>query len=748
MKQMVTVNGMNKIVDRAWRLVMFRNWMVMALVLCALVVPVMAEAAAAKGGNALEAVDVSNLPGNRVQIKFTMSGQAVEPLSFTINNPARIALDFPDTENKLAKRTTQIGVGVARSVSAVESRGRTRVVLNLVQLVPYETRIEGKSVFLTLESVSAAMTMAQPPVDKAPTGFASREIAASHEIKSIDFRRGEKGEGRILVTLSDPGTNVNVQEQGGKLAVDFTDTNLAARLEQRLDVTDFATPVTLVDTFRQGSNVRMVVTAQGRYEHMAYQSDNLLTIEVRKSVEQDLEALKRKGDQRAFSGERLSLNFQSIEVRAVLQLIADFTGMNLVTSDTVTGTITLRLQNVPWDQALDIILKTKGLTMREMGNVMYIGPSEEIAAREKQELEAKKQISELEPLFSELIQINYAKASDILLLLRGRPVMGSGSSASGLSTSASAIGGGAAGGLAGASLLSQRGTVSVDARTNTLLIQDTAAKLDEIRRLIRTLDVPVRQVLIESRIVIANSGFDRSLGARFGVSRDTNGASTTGSGVAFSGNLKATDQLVNNETLMAPERLNVNLPVPNAAGGFALSMVKLPFGTNVDLELSAMQIEGKGEVVSSPRVITANQKEAFIEQGVEIPYQEQSSAGNTSTSFKKAVLSLKVTPQITPDDRVIMDLQVNKDSVGQVYQSVPSINTREIKTQVLVENGETVVLGGIFEQTTNKDVTKVPFFGDLPLIGALFRNKAEKDSKEELLVFITPKIIKEGLSLN
>ncbi len=707
---------------------MFRSGILAALMLFGVGAPGLAQAA-----NGLETVDVSNLPGNRVQIKFTMSAAAAEPISFTINNPARIALDFPDTENKLAKRTTQVGVGVARSVNVVEARGRTRAVLNLTQLVPYETRVEGKSVYIILESASAVT--ATPPVDKKPAAFTSRETPASHAIKSIDFRRGEKGEGRILVTLSDPGTNVNIQQQGGKLALDFTDTNVPAALEQRLDVTDFATPVTQIDTFRQGNNVRMVVTGQGQYEHMAYQAGNLMTIEVRKSVEKDVEELKRKGDPRAFGGERLSLNFQNIEVRAVLQLIADFTSMNLVTSDTVTGSLTLRLQNVPWDQALDIILKTKGLAMREMGSVMYIGPSEEIAAREKHDLEAKKQLTDLEPLFSDLIQINYAKASDIQTLLRGK----------GTSSSTSA---GASSSGQGASLMSARGTVTFDARTNTLLVQDTVAKLDEIRKLIAVLDIPVRQVLIESRIVIANSGFDRSLGSRFGVSRDTLGAASTGSGTAFSGTLGGTDQLINNETLTTPGRLNVNLPVPAAAGSFALSMVKLPFGTNVDLELSAMQIEGKGEVVSSPRVITANQKEALIEQGVEIPYQESSSAGATTISFKKAVLSLKVTPQITPDDRVIMDLQVNKDSVGATYFNVPSINTRKINTQVLVENGETIVLGGVYEQETRKDTTKVPFLGDLPLIGVLFRNKSESDGKEELLVFITPKIIKEGLSLN
>lgn len=739
MERVLTMSGIKKMVDRAWRLEMFRHGVLAALMLFGLTVPVLAQAQATgtKGGNALESVDASNLPGNRVQIKFTLSAAAPDPISFTINNPARIALDFPDTENKMAKRTTQVGLGVARSVNVVEARGRTRVVLNLVQLVPYETRVDGKNVYITLEGASAGVS--SPPVDKKPAAFSSRETPTSFAIKSIDFRRGDKGEGRILVTLSDPGTNVNIQQQGGKLALDFTDTNVPAALEQRLDVTDFATPVTLIDTFRQGNNVRMVITGQGQYEHMAYQSGNLMTIEVRKSVEKDMEELKRKGDQRAFGGERLSLNFQNIEVRAVLQLIADFTSMNLVTSDTVTGSLTLRLQNVPWDQALDIILRTKGLAMREMGSVMYIGPSEEIAAREKQELEAKKQITELEPLFSDLIQINYAKASDIQLLLRGGGV-----------ATASSSGAASAAGSSGraSSLLSTRGTVTFDARTNTLLVQETASKLDEIRKLITVLDIPVRQVLIESRIVIANSGFDRSLGSRFGVSRDTMGAGSSGRGTAISGNLKATDQLVNNQTLAAPERLNVNLPVPAAAGSFALSMVKLPFGTNVDLELSAMQIEGKGEVVSSPRVITANQKEATIEQGVEIAYQESSSAGATTVSFKKAVLSLRVTPQITPDDRVIMDLQVNKDSVGEIFFDVPSINTREIKTQVLVENGETIVLGGVFEQETRKDTTKVPFLGDLPLIGALFRSKSEKDGKEELLVFITPKIVKEGLSLN
>ncbi len=705
-----------------WNHKMMQRFILTAMLLLGLsVAQVNAEEAAAE--NSLEAVDVSSLPGNRVQIKFSMSGPAAEPLSFTIDNPARIAMDFAATSNNLAKRTTQVGVGAARSISAVEARGRTRVVLNLLRLVPYETRVEGNSVYVILGGTGAAMSVASAPVDKDPTVFTSREISASHSIKSVDFRRGEEGEGRIMVALSDAGISVNIQERGGKLALDFIDSSIAKELEQRLDVVDFATPVTMIDTFRQGGNVRVVISAKDKFEHMAYQSGDLLTIEIKKSIEPTLEDLRRQGDEGGFVGERLSLNFQNIEVRAVLQLIADFTEMNLVTSDTVAGSVTLRLQNVPWDQALDIILKTKGLGVRKTGNLLFIAPSQEIADREKSDLEALQQIKELEPLYSEMIQINYAKANEIAAMLKGEKN----------------------------SLLSARGNVTIDERTNTLLIQDTASSLEEIHRLISKLDIPVRQVLIEARLVIANNSYNKDIGARFGVSRDTLGADTTGSGSQFSGTLGATDELINNDTLTAPGRLNVNLPATpetGSAAAFAMSFVKLPFGTNVDLELSAMVAEGQGEVVSSPRLITANQKEAFIEQGVEIAYQESTEGGAASTSFKKAVLSLRVTPQITPDDRVIMDLQINKDSVGDIFAGVPSINTREINTQVLVENGETVVLGGVYEEATNDGTSKVPFLGDLPLIGALFRSTTKRDSKEELLVFITPKIIKEGLSIN
>ena len=717
---MKLAGGDNKNACRAWRTAGGSKghwlWMVLMLGAAGVVAPVYAQVA---GENALKSFDVSSLSGDRVQLRFSLEKPAQEPISFTIDNPARIALDFPDTRNQLAKRSSDISVGVARRLTAAEARGRTRVVVDLVYLVPYETKIQGNDVILVLDSAGAtqAVVSQAKPAPRASV-MSTSTVEPAHGITNVDFRRGELGEGRVVVSLSDGATAVNIGEFAGKVVVEFMDTQLPEALQQRLDVMDFATPVTLIDTLQQGSNVRMEIEAKPPFEHLAYQSENLLTIEVKEKELPDLEELRRAGDESAFTGERLSLNFQDIEVRAVLQLIADFTGKNLVTSDTVAGGLTLRLQNVPWDQALDIILRTKGLAMREMGNVMYIAPAEEIAAREKQELESQRQIEELEPLFSDLVQINYAKATDVANLLRSE----------------------------GASLLSPRGNVTVDERTNNLLIQDTADKLSEIRKLINTLDIPVQQVLIESRIVIANSDFGKDLGVRFGINRDTGGQDGSSPGI-ITGNLSAVDHFIDNEPIdINSEALNVNLPVTNPAGQIALALAKLPFGTLVDLELSAMQAEGKGEVVSTPRVITANQKEAFIEQGVEVPFQEASASGATSVSFKKAVLSLRVTPHITPDERVIMDLQVTKDSVGQVFEGVPSINTREINTQVLVDNGETVVLGGVYEQSTNKDVTRVPFFGELPLIGVLFRSTSQIDDNEELLIFITPKVVREGIS--
>ncbi|HET8806786.1 MAG TPA: type IV pilus secretin PilQ family protein, partial [Methylophaga sp.] len=531
-------------------------------------------------------------------------------------------------------------------------------------------------------------------------------------------------EARVIIDML-TGAAVDVRQERDTVVIQIPGATLPDKLHRRLDVVDFATPVSMIDAEQGRDGTTLTLTTIGDFEHLAYQSDNQLVVEVKARDTQSPDA--REGEQAKYTGEKLSLNFQNIEVRAVLQLLADFNGMNLVTSDTVTGNLTLRLKNVPWDQALDIILKTKGLAMRQNGNVMLIAPAAEIAAREKQELEAKKQLVELQPLYSEIIEINFAKADELAAILtstQGDSVDGQGG------------------------FLSERGSVVVDPRTNSLLLRDTADQLVAIQKLIEQLDIPVRQVLIESRIVIANNDFSKELGVRFGASARSR---TLGAGT--SGNLEDLSVDPNDSNLIEPSRggalggdgLNVNLPVNNPAGSIALALAKLPMGMILELELSAMQEEGRGEVISSPRVITSNQKQATIEQGTEIPYQEASSSGATSVSFKEAVLKLDVTPQITPDDRIVMDLEVNKDEVGEIFLGVPSIDTRSVKTQVLVDNGETVVLGGIYEQTKNQGVQRVPFFGDLPYVGALFRNTFNEDRQRELLVFVTPKIVKEGM---
>jgi type IV pilus assembly protein PilQ len=677
----------------------------------------------------LQEVTSTSLPGDRVDVTLKLSGPAPQPLSFTIDNPARIALDLPGTANHMASKTQAVGVGVVQSVNAVEAKGRTRVVLNLSSLVPYETRIEGNELHIVLGggSAEAASVVAAAPAP-APTAAPST-VAVGPSITSVDFRRGAQGEGRVLINLSDPGMPVDLREEGGAIVVEFDQASLPQSLAQRLDVTDFATPVKTIDSVEKRGKVKLVINALGDFEHLGYQTGSQYVVEIKpvNKAKQDEEERKAKF---GYTGERLSLNFQNIEVRAVLQLIADFTGLNMVVSDSVTGNITLRLKNVPWDQALDIILKTKGLAKREAGNVILVAPSEEIAAREKLELEAMKQVEELAPLKSEFVQINYAKAADIAALLKNEE---------------------------NSLLTKDRGNVSIDERTNTLLVQDTVEKLGEIRKLVETLDIPVRQVLIESRVVIANDDFNRELGVRFGGTyvrqRDggifgtTGGAGGTDGIVSDAvGNIQDSGQPFPVGIPPLNDRLNVNLPVLNPAGQIAFALLGSSY--LVDLELSALQAEGRGEVVSSPRVITANQKEALIEQGVEIPYQEATSSGATSVSFKKAVLSLQVTPQITPDDHVILDLAVNKDSVGEVFLGVPSINTREVNTQVLVDNGETVVLGGIYEQVKSNEVDRVPFLGELPGVGALFRTTRNVDEKNELLIFVTPKIVKEGMSLN
>ena len=676
--------------------------------------------------NALQGVDVSSLPGNKVQITLNMAEPAEKPLSFTIDNPARIALDLPNTSNQLGTKSQNIGVGLAKSLTAIEAQGRTRVVFNLVETAPYDLKSEGNRIVLTIGASGPITTASGTAADTsgAPKP-APRSAAAGSRIENVDFRRGPDGEARVMIQLSNPNIPVDMRQEAGKVVLDIHNAQLPAELERRLDVIDFATPVQTIDTRSRGDNVRVTIAPEGEYEHIAYQSDDLFTVEVRKVTKEEQE--QRQREEIGYTGQRLSLNFQDIEVRSVLQLIADFTNTNIVVSDTVSGNITLRLQNVPWDQALDIVLKTKGLAMRKNEDVILVAPSEELAAREKLELESQKQIEELAPLFSEFIQVNYAKAADLATLLKGE------------------------GGGEGASLLSERGSVSIDQRTNTLLVKDTAERLEDIRRLITSLDIPVRQVMIESRIVIANDDFARDLGVKLGLTKnDVYQNETRGIiGGGLPGDLAPPGGVVGieNPAGSGNEALMVDLPVGDAAG--ALNLLVGRVGRDLlRLELSAMQAEGRGEVLSNPRVITSNQHEATIQQGVEIPYQEASSSGATSVSFKEAVLELNVTPQITPDDRIIMDLRVSKDSVGQVFAGVPSINTRNVETQVLVDNGDTVVLGGIYEQTRLDEVDKVPFFGDLPGVGVLFRQTRKQDDKTELLIFVTPKIIKQSLRIN
>ncbi len=662
--------------------------------------------------NSLQDVSFSTLPGDRVQIKISLQEPASEPTSFTIDSPARIAFDFADTTINLPRKSQDIGIGVARSINAVEAGGRTRVVINLAKLVSYTTSVSGNDVIITLNDDTAASFAAEKPATSA-----AAETGAAVNILNLDFRRGTKGEGRVELTLADPNTAVDMTKRGKQVIVTLKNSALSEDMERRLDVIDFATPVQTVDAFNHGNDVRLIISALTDFDHIAYQADERLTIDL-KPVVKKVETEKQR-TKFGFTGERLSLNFQNIEVRAVLQLIADFTGINMVVSDTVSGNLTLRLKNVPWDQALDIVLKTKGLGKRVSGNVMLIAPTEEIAAREKLELEASKQVVELAPLLNETIQVNYAKASDLAALIQSKEK----------------------------SFMSARGNVTIDQRTNKLLVQDTAGNVDQIIALVEELDIPIRQVLIESRIVLATNSFTRDLGVKFGLSSETTSGSRN---IATSGTIEQAAAATTGVTPTLSERLNVDLPAATSAGSIGLAIAKLPFGTLLDLELSAAQSEGKSETVSSPKVITANQQEATIESGQEIPYQEASSSGATTTSFKKAVLSLKVTPQITPDDRVIMDLAVNKDSpdfANAGINNIPPINTQSVTTQVLVDNGETVVLGGIYEQTKSKSINRVPFFGDLPLVGVLFRNKSESNDKQELLIFVTPKLLKEEIQL-
>jgi len=708
----------------------------------ALIVPVLAAmlamgvraADAPVPANTLRAIDVQTIGGQQVQLTLHLTAPAPQPNTFTIDKPARISLDLPGTALALPARRIDVASAGVDTVLAAEANGRSRVVINLDQMRPYQATVSGNDIIVMIgSSLNAAPTASVAAASSAPASAAAP--TGSREIRSIDFRRGEGGVGRLIVRLSDPRTPINMTQQGSQLIVDFAGASLPKNLTRRYDAGDFGTPVTGFDALRVNNDARIVVSASGDFQQLAYQSDDQYVIEVQPSAKASAVIEEKK----PYTGEKISLDFLDIETRSVLQILADASGRNIVVSDSVKGNVTLRLKSVPWDQALDIVLRTKGLDKRQDGNVIIVAPAEELASREKADLSSKKDIQDLAPIRTEFLQVNYAKASDLAALLKG--------------------------GTAN-SVLSSRGSAAVDERTNTLLLSDTAESIDAVRKLVATLDIPIKQVLIEARLVIVNDNFERDLGVRFGLT-GTRGNGKNGlfetSGTAAStdtGLSSAISNLASNGTVYpvgvptgtaATNRYNVNLPVSTPAGSLAFMLLGSDY--IVDLELSAAQAEGRGEVVSAPRIITANQKEAIVEQGTEIPYQQSASSGATTIQFKKAVLSLKVKPLITPDNRIMLDLEVRKDAVGTVVVTsggvnVPSIDTRTMTTSVLVGDGQTVVLGGILETTRSDTENKVPYLGDIPVLGYLFKSSIKTNKKNELLIFVTPKILREGVKVN
>ena len=676
---------------------------------------------AARAQNSIEGFDVTQQAGSIVVRVTTREPLSGVPANFTVANPARIAFDFPKTVNALGRNAQDIGEGELRSMNLVQAGDKARLVLNLRRPVVHEAKVDGRTLLITLQAAATSTT----PSDKV-AHFAEGRADAQHSIREVDFRRGKGGEGRVVVDLSDATTGIDIRQQGQNLIVDFLKTSLPENLKRRLDVTDFATPVQVVSAFQQGDNVRMIIEPTGQWEHNAYQSDSQFVVEVKPLVIDT-----SRGARGRYVGEKLSLNFQNVEVRAVLNVIADFTDLNVVTSDSVSGNITLRLKDVPWDQALEIILQTRGLDQRRSGNVIWIAPRDELATREKLALESQQQITELEQTRTESFTLNYTKAADVQKMLadRTQPV------------------------------LSKRGSAVIDVRTNTVFVQDVPSRLEEVRKLIAKIDIAVRQVMIEARIVEASDSFAKNLGVRLGYTDTTgSGNSIGGSSTRYvvGGNYAGASMSTGQRTLQDPSYSDpnsffTNLPAAGLnsfnAGSFAFTLFKAGLGKFINLELSALEADGKGKIISSPRVLTANQVEALIEQGTEIPYQQATSSGATSVSFRKANLSLKVKPQITPDGNIIMTLEVNKDAVGTTTPAGVQINTKHVKTEVLVENGGTVVIGGIYEQTDRIDITQVPFLGDLPYVGFLFKNKSASTSKTELLVFITPRIVNERLTI-
>ncbi len=701
--------------------------------------------AAAWAQNAIQSITSSQQSGTEVLRVELAEALTAVPNGFAVQAPARIAIDLPGVTNGLGRSTVEINQGNLRSVSVAQAGDRSRLVLNLKAASGYRALLQGKTLLLILENPGSPMALAPAAAPgttpAAPAAqavqFAAPQNTTSQTLRDIDFRRGADGAGRVIVSLPSTQVGVDIRQQGQQLVVEFLRSTLPEQLRRRLDVTDFGTPVKSVATFQSGDRVRMVVEPTGAWEHSAYQSDNQFVLEVRPVKVDPNKLVAGQG----FQGEKLSLNFQNIEVRALLQVIADFTNFNVVTSDTVTGTSTLRLKDVPWDQALDVILQSKGLGVRKNGNVLWIAPKDELAAKEQVELESKKKVADLEPTRTQSFQLNYSKAETLTKSLLGT---GTGSSTTGGSGNVSNR------------MLSARGSVIFEARTNQLFVTDIPSKLEEVQALIAKIDIPVRQVLIEARIVEADDSFGRSLGVKLGGSdlRGVRGGTPGygiggGNAVTVGGNYNAigaqTQQVGATSTYADTQFVNM---AANALGNstavpatFALSLFGAAANRFLNLEISALEAEGKGNVVSSPRVITADQTKARIEQGEEIPYQQSTSSGATSVSFKKASLSLEVTPQITPEGNVILDLEVNKDSRGSLTAAGPAINTKQIKTQVLVENGGTVVIGGIFTQDERNDVSKVPLLGDLPILGYLFQTRTKSITKTELLVFITPKIV-------
>jgi len=659
----------------------------------------------------LKTLDVAALPGDRVELKLSFDGPVPAPRAYTTEQPARIALDLPGVSSQLAIKSRDLGTGNAHSVVVVEAKDRTRVIINLTVLAPYSSRVEGNNLFVVIGQGAAAAQGSQPStalgaprvsVPPATAKTAPRTYApVGKSVRNVDFQRGELGEGNVVIELSDAGIAPDIQETGGKIRVDFAKTQLPDKLRVRLDVKDFATPVQFVNASVSGDKASILIEPSGTFDYSAFQTDNKLTISVRPLTNEDMD--RRNAEKLVYTGEKLSLNFQDIDVRSVLQLIADFTNLNLVASDTVQGGITLRLQNVPWDQALDLVLKTKGLDKRKIGNVLLVAPADEIAARERQELESLKQIAELAPLRRELLQVNYAKAADIAKLFQSV-------------TSADAK-------------TDERGSITVDDRTNNIIAYQTQDRLDELRRIVSQLDIPVRQVMIEARIVEANVDYDKALGVNWGGSANR-GNFTAGGGGTVTGTPGAV----------------TNAPYVDMGVASPTSSIGLGFITNntvLDLELSAMEKSGNGEIVSQPKVVTSDKETAKILKGTEVPYQEASSSGATSVSFKEASLSLEVTPQITPDNRIIMEVKVTKDEPDYINTvlGVPPIKKNEVNAKVLVADGETIVIGGVFSNTQSKVVDKVPFLGDVPYVGRLFRRDVVSEKKSELLVFLTPRIM-------